>query len=341
MTIVATSTAAIAAQESADAALVVSTGPGVEGRLLSQSTLQGDEFISFQGTPGDIAAVHYFIDNPTGVGEPVVTGTQAVGFYLGKSQATTLTAGMHTVLAIVQTTSGASLELFARFVIVATTETLKPVGVAGNWKMQFQDEFNGTSLDLNKWSNCWFSPICGEQNGVVTSPANVAVQNGNLVLTLNSAKSGASVSTNPKGGAKVGYQYKTGVVEARIYFPGDGTKCYNWPAWWSTGQTHPVNGENDIAEVLDDGDMTVNYHSSSGAQNQGAVAGEWCGAYHVYTLHRQANKSDVYYDGKLVKSYPTNDGGSLQYLILNVGTSSTPAYGAASQVKVDYVRAWQ
>lgn len=177
-------------------------------------------------------------------------------------------------------------------------------------------------------------------NNVTTAPTNVSVTNGNLVLTLASSSSGALVSTNPVGGAKVGYQFGVGVVEARIYFPGDGTRCYNWPSLWTTGQSWPTNGENDIAEVLG-GQMTVNYHSSSGTHNQGAVPGYWCGAYHVYTLNRQATKSDVYYDGVLVKSYATDDNSSPQYLVINVGSSSNPAYGAASQVKVDYVRTWR
>ena len=221
-----------------------------------------------------------------------------------------------------------------------TPAPINPMGVPGKWTIQFDDEFSGNALDLSRWSNCWFSPGCGTMNKVATSPANVSVTNGNLVLTLASSSLGALVSTNPRGGATVGYQFGVGVVEARIYFPGDGTHCYNWPAFWTTGQSWPTTGENDIAEVLG-GQMTVNYHSSSGAHNQGAVPGFWCGDYHVYTLNRQATKSDVYYDGVLVKSYATDDHSSPQYLVINIGAGSPTAYGAASQVKVDYVRVWQ
>ncbi|MET3164306.1 UNVERIFIED_ORG: cytoskeletal protein RodZ [Arthrobacter sp. UYEF10] len=216
-----------------------------------------------------------------------------------------------------------------------------PVGVPGAWTMAFADEFNGTDLDASKWSNCWFSSNCGTMNKVSTSPSNVSVNGGNLVLSLNSSSSGSLVSTNPKGGATTGYQFGTGYVEARIKFPGDGTNLYNWPAFWTTGQTWPTNGENDIAEVLS-GKMTVNYHSTSGAHNQGTVPGNWGNSFHTYGLHRTATSSDVYFDGVKVKSYPTDDGGAPQYIVLNVGASSTaPAYGAASQVQVDYVRAWQ
>jgi hypothetical protein len=225
---------------------------------------------------------------------------------------------------------------------LATTSGSMPVGVPGAWTMKFDDEFSGTSLDTNKWSNCWFSPNCGTMNKVSTSPGNVAVSGGNLLLNLSSSTTGALVSTNPRGGATTGYQFTTGYVEARIKFPGDGTNLYNWPAFWTNGQTWPTNGENDIAEVLS-GKMTVNYHSSSGSHNQGTVPGDWGNSFHTFGLHRMANSADVYFDGVKVKSYATDDGNAPQYLILNVGASgsTTSAYGAASQVQVDYVRAWQ
>ncbi|RAX45111.1 hypothetical protein DQ354_11885 [Arthrobacter sp. AQ5-06] len=224
---------------------------------------------------------------------------------------------------------------------LASTGAL-PVGVPGAWTMAFSDEFNGTGLDAAKWSNCWFSPTCGTMNKVTTSPGNVAVAGGNLVLSLASSSSGALVSTNPRGGAGTGYEFTTGYVEARIKFPGDGTNLYNWPAFWTNGQSWPTNGENDIAEVLS-GKMTVNYHSTSGAHNQGTVPGDWGNNFHTFGLHRTANSSDVYFDGVKVKSYSTDDGGAPQYIVLNVGASgsSPAAYGAASQVQVDYVRAWK
>ena len=221
-----------------------------------------------------------------------------------------------------------------------------PHGVPGNWTLTFDDEFNGAALDTTKWAPCWFHPSCGEKNGVSTNPDNVSVSGGNLVLTLSSPTVGALVSTNPNGGATKGYQFTTGVVEARIFFPGDANGCYNWPAWWTNGRDWPADGENDIAEVLE-GVVKSNYHYSSAtgqpvAVDLKAIGGATCGQWHIYTLNRQAGYSEVYLDGILVKKYDTFDTGTPHYLILNVGYDGSHVMtGEAGAVKVDWVRAWQ
>ena len=227
-----------------------------------------------------------------------------------------------------------------------------PTGASGKLTLMFDDEFAGTSLDTTKWAPYWFNPVCNNpatqgKNNVCASPANVSVSNGKLILTLSSQQSGALVSTNPLGGAKPGYQFTTGVVEARIFFPGGAKGCYNWPAWWTDGQHWPDDGENDIAEILN-GQITFNYHSlpsklsSSGAQNFGPIPNAKCGSWHTYTLNRQKGYGEVYFDGSFVRRYTTNDGENAQYLLLNVGLDSSRVMtGSAGAVSVDWVRAWQ
>jgi hypothetical protein len=181
-------------------------------------------------------------------------------------------------------------------------------------------------------------------NKVTTRASNVAVTNGNLVLTLSSASTGSMVSSAPSDGAgSNGYLLPTrAYAEARVFFPGSSSgRCYNWPAWWASGPSWPAAGEHDIAEVLS-GSLTVNYHSTSGAHNQGAVSGDWCNSWHVYGVHRKAASADVYWDGKLVKSYSTDDNNSAESLLLNIGVhSSNTVTGSAGALRVDYVRAWE
>ena len=226
-----------------------------------------------------------------------------------------------------------------------STTKLEPRGVPGTWTLTFDDEFNGTRLNTTKWAPCWFpgsyaatSDSCGSKNSVTTHKSLVSVANGALTLTVTSSSQGALIATNPVGGASRGFELRYGVVEARIWFPGNGSACLDWPGWWTDGQNWPADGEHDIAEVLD-GQMTVNYHSSSRKYNVGAVPGYWCDGYHVYTLDREPGRAYVYYDGALVKLYTTDDGGALHYLILNIGSGGVAGYPA--KMRVDYVRAWR
>ncbi|WP_210504136.1 DNRLRE domain-containing protein [Nocardioides xinjiangensis] len=229
-----------------------------------------------------------------------------------------------------------------------TSAGVQPTGVAGGWSTTFQDEFNGTSLDTSKWKPNWFDEG-GSMNNVGTYADNVTVANGEARLQLSSSTRGALIHT---GGGYRGDPNRYGlpvggVAEARIWFPGNGSSLYNWSAWWAndtydgvSGQ--PVNGEHDIAEILSSGALTVNYHSRSGAHNQGSVPGYWGDAFHTYTLHRKPASVDVYWDGRLVKSYSTDDSGAPIELILNVGSGQgTTVTGPAGAMRVDYVRAWE
>jgi hypothetical protein len=205
------------------------------------------------------------------------------------------------------------------------------------WTLAFDEEFDGTSLDLTKWSVMEGRNM----NNVTLHGSNVAVAGGNLVLTLVSSSSGGAVSSGATDGAGTGaYALPVGgYVEARVNFPGSGTTIYNWPAWWICGVNWPADGENDIAEGL--GQLTENYHSPSGAANHGPFAGTWSSAFHVYGLYRKASSAEAYWDGSLVVEYATNDTGAPESLLANVGSGNTGVYGAGSQVLVDYVRAWE
>jgi hypothetical protein len=218
------------------------------------------------------------------------------------------------------------------------TTAASPVGVSGDWKLAFRDEFNGSSVDTSRWAvlNDW------HMNDVTTHSSNVRVAGGNAYLKLESSTSGAAMDSAPYDGAgSNGFLLpEGGYAEARLKMPGNGSEVYNWGAWWVSGPDWPSAGEHDVAEVLG-GELTVNYHSSTGSHNQGSVSGYWGDKHHVYGVHRLADHADIYWDGQLVKSYKTDDNGKGQAMILNVGHSDgAQIYGTASEVAVDYVRAW-
>jgi hypothetical protein len=218
----------------------------------------------------------------------------------------------------------------------------QPVGVAGAWNLKFDDEFTSTKIDSTKWAANWFGEG-GTLNGVKTYAWNVSVASGtaNLKLTGNGGNtSGAAISTNPNGGAKSGYQFKYGYVEARIFFPGSGSTVLNWPVFWTNGQSSN-SGEIDIAQGPDA--LMTNYHDSNGDYGTKTISGSWAGSWHTYGVNWKAGSVQFYWDGKLVNTITSSTvsiTSSLQYIVINYGsTSKHPQTGTS--VLVDYVRAWQ
>ena len=215
-----------------------------------------------------------------------------------------------------------------------------PDGPSGSWKLVFDDEFNGTSLDTSKWSPDWFESG-GNMNNVGTYASNVTVADGVVSLKLASPTSGALISTNPNGGAGHGFQYTYGYAEARIWFPGSGATVDNWPAFWTDGQNWPADGEIDVAEGL--GTLTSNYHDPQGVFNSNTISGTWAAGWHTYGVDWEPGSLTVYWDGRVVHtltSATTPITSSPQYLILNMGAGQGPTVVGAS-LQVDYVRVWQ
>jgi Glycosyl hydrolases family 16 len=210
----------------------------------------------------------------------------------------------------------------------------QPTGQSGSWTPVFDDEFNGTSVNTTLWST---DNGYTNQNNVTDSSSNITVADGCAALTLASSTSGAQMVTNTAG-LLVG-----DFAEARIQFAGSSSTVDNWPAFWSAGAGWPASGEQDIFEGL--GRATINYHYAVNGNNTQAgpfnIAGNWAGSFHTYGIYRGSNYCDVYWDGQLVKTYPTSDTGTIENLLLTEGAANTLSFGASGQMLVDYVRVWK
>jgi beta-glucanase (GH16 family) len=243
-------------------------------------------------------------------------------------------ASRNTVLTATAAKAAASASGLSACTTTSASAGVQPEGSTGSWTLAFDDEFNGSSVNRTSWStdNGYIN-----QNNVTDSSSNISVVDGCAVLRLASARSGAEMTTNTVG-LKVGEW-----AEARIQFAGNGTTVDNWPAFWAAGPGWPASGEQDIFEGL--GNATVNYHYAVRGNNTQAgpfnITGDWAASFHTYGIYRGSNYCYVYWDGKLVKTYPTDDNGGLEYLLLTEGAANSLSFGASGHMLVDYVRVWK
>lgn len=126
--------------------------------------------------------------------------------------------------------------------------TTPPTG----YKMVWSDEFNGTSLDTKVWNIEENGNGGGNQELQYYRKENVAVKDGNLVLTARRESYNNKQFTSGRINSRDKAYFKHGIIQARIKFP----KTANgvWPAYWMMGNDYgklgwPRCGEIDIVET--------------------------------------------------------------------------------------------
>jgi len=176
-----------------------------------------------------------------------------------------------------------------------------------NWQMSFNDEFEGTSLDLQKWDTV--SVCCGHrQFDAYNLGSNCIVQNGILreVIrngSINGSKYLAAAITTRS------FKQQFGYFEIRCKLPsGNGL----WPAFWMDGKD-PLHYEIDIFEQLGCHPTRVWYtmHKWTGGHNQcnvgAATSSTLTTAFHTMGMEWKAgNTCDFYLDDQKVASSGTN-----------------------------------
>lgn len=263
-------------------------------------------------------------------------------------------------------TAAFTLLFSAVFTPRTTLQAAPPTG--SGWTLVWNDEFNGTSLDLTKWRH-W---LLGPRRSAVNSPSSVAVADG--VLTLSTHTTGGVHYTGMIATDK-SYLFTYGYIEARINYdsaPG------MWSAFWlqsptmgsPLGDPQTAGTEIDICEHRS--------HDGNGNARDGNIGGviHWDGygashrshgydsgnlglgdGYHIYGMEWTPTRQRFYINGVLRwtinNSANTPVSQRSEFIILSnevqdggwSGAVPAGGYGTlattTTRMQVDYVRVYQ
>jgi len=201
-------------------------------------------------------------------------------------------------------------------------EKVDPAQPVSDWQMVWSDEFDGTSIDTNKWN---FELNCAgggnnEKQCYTDSEQNAFIKDGVLNIVALPAEEGAE---KPYTSARLNTRYNAdftyGRFEMRAKLPsGQGS----WPAFWMMPTdevygTWPRSGEIDILEavnlktVAEDGTVEANIHgtlhygrewpnnSSSGKAYTLPEGMNPADDFHTYAIEWQEGEIRWYVDGYL------------------------------------------
>lgn len=197
---------------------------------------------------------------------------------------------------------------------VSAQTTTPPSG----YELRWSDEFNGTSLNTTLWNIEENGNGGGNQELQYYRKENVAVHDGNLVLTARRENYNNKQFTSGRVNTRDKAYFKHGIIQARIKFP----KTANgvWPAYWMMGNDYgkvgwPKCGEIDIVETgnadgIKNGTQTRHFgstlHWGTGA---GAAHKQYGtsylapetnplqnGDYHIITMEWNGNFMQMFYD---------------------------------------------
>jgi Glycosyl hydrolases family 16 len=228
------------------------------------------------------------------------------------------------------------------------TAGASPAGDPGNWRLVFDDEFGGTSLNTAKWSAGWFGsgitqPLTPAELECF-DPAEVSVGGGALNLSMIAKSETCGRKTRPYGSGIVTtngkFSFTYGFMEARVWVPGTGGIIPDWPDVWLDGQNWPADGEIDIMEGLS-GQACWHFHYPGG-QPGNCSSDSFTGGWHTFGADWEPGSITYYYDGAAVGRITSGVTGARMYIILSLAADHVnggPVQPAT--FRFDYVHVWQ
>ena len=276
-----------------------------------------------------------------------------------------------TIAAAILLVAGACTTLIPAGIIPSLAQGPGPVRAPGNWSLIFDDEFNGTSLDLSKWSYNY--PVDWPHGGhthnheAYMAEANVLVENGLLRIKGENRRDPSAPAPENSSWGWRSYNYTAGAIntlgkfnatygyfEARMKFP-EGPTGF-WPAFWTLNAAGGWPPEIDIHEWLSNEPDTLHctFHwAENGTHKMSGIACDFLPNlskdFHVYGLEWSANELAWYFDNHEVFTYDnaaTIAQLQAQYLIINlaIGGWASPPNSATvwpAYYDVDWVHVWQ
>jgi beta-glucanase (GH16 family) len=231
-----------------------------------------------------------------------------------------------------------------------------PLGQPGNWKLIFNDEFNGTSLDTSVWNTCfpWArQDRCtnsGNHELELFQPQEAYLDgSGHLVLRAEEQQINGFDYTSGMVASYRSLNFKYGYVEARVKIPaGKGL----WPQFWMMPSDRSWPPEIDIFEILGDDPtrayFTYHWGSSNNTSQYSYSGPDFSAGWHTFAAKWEPGEITWYTDGiergKFTDSVVTSKS---MYLILDLSvggdwpgppdsTTDFPSYW-----QIEYVRVWQ
>ncbi|MFJ8042071.1 family 16 glycosylhydrolase [Kitasatospora sp. NPDC096147] len=237
----------------------------------------------------------------------------------------------------------------------------------GDWRLVFQDEFDGTALNTGRWATCydWNDGGCTNKANHELEwylPSQATVGGGELTLTAQRRPttgadgqgypwtSGMVSTGRDSWDATPRHTFTRGYFAAAIRIP---PEAGMFPAFWlmpaATRTTPPELDVAEFAGTTDTAQFTVHWTGPDGRDlHDSAFFGpvDFPAGYHVFALAWEADALTWYLDGvaRHRETSPERIPGQPMELLINlaVGYPAAPPAGVdTARLQVDWVRVWQ
>lgn len=246
-----------------------------------------------------------------------------------------------------------------------STPATTPILVPDGWKLVWNEEFDGSSINLKNWTYDLGAGGWGnnEAEYYTNRSENARIENGNLIVEARQEKYEGADYTSARLKTQGLQTFQYGRVETRLKVPkGAGL----WPALWMLGvDINEVNwpncGEIDIMEYIGkEPDLIMGtlhgpgYSGASGITKWNRQNHNIADDYHTFAIEWQSDQIVWFYDGAQYHSVSRSDVGNRKwildhpfFILINMAVGGQLAGPVATdtvfpaQLLVDYVRVYQ